>query len=84
MDEKLLDIVCCPVSHQPLQKMNSAQLEAINQRIGTGALQSVEGTVLTQNLRAALVTADGARGYPVVDGLVNLLPGAAFLLEDKG
>ncbi|MEO0575865.1 MAG: Trm112 family protein [Pseudomonadota bacterium] len=84
MDEKLLDIVCCPVSHQPLHKMNSAQIDALNTQIAAGDVASVDGTAMTQVLRAGLVTRDGSRGYAVIDGLVNLLPGAGFLLEDKG
>lgn len=84
MDEKLLDIVCCPVSHQPLHKMNSAQIDAVNGHIAAGDATRVDGSPMTQTLRAGLVTRDGSRGYAVIDGLVNLLPGAGFILEDKG
>ncbi|MEL6869273.1 MAG: Trm112 family protein [Pseudomonadota bacterium] len=82
MDEKLLDIVCCPLSHEPLRKMDSGQLASLNQAIADGTLTQVDGTKLSGQLRAALVTHDGRRAYSIDDGLVNLLPGAALELGD--
>lgn len=82
MEEQLLDIVCCPSTHQPLSRLNRAALQALNERIEAGGVQRVDGNAVTQRLRAALVTRDGKRVYPIVDGLVDLLPDAAIGLED--
>lgn len=81
MDEKLLDIICCPASHQPLKKANAAALAAINQRIAKGEIANAKGEAMTAPLRAALVTLDGKVAYPVDDAIPVLLIEAAIPLS---
>ena len=38
MDRKLLDILCCPTSKQPLAQLGSAELAALNAAIAAGGL----------------------------------------------
>ena len=82
MNERLLDITCCPVTHQPLRKADRPLLETLNARIAGGELVNVAGETQRTPLQQALVTRDGRRVYPVRDGIVVLLADAAFLLED--
>ena len=82
MKERLLDITCCPVTHQPLHKADRPLLESLNARIAAGELVNAAGEPQRAPLQQALVTRDGQRAYPVNDGLVVLLADAAFLLED--
>ena len=82
MEEKLLDIACCPLTHQALRKARSEELEALNRAIATGAISNAGGVAVTQPLPAGLVTQDGQRLYPVVDGLVSLLPDSAISLTE--
>ena len=45
MDRKLLDILCCPVTKQPLALLNAAELEALNRAIAGGALARQDGSL---------------------------------------
>ena len=38
MDRKLLDILCCPTSRQPLALLTAAELEAINRAVAAGGI----------------------------------------------
>jgi len=77
IDGKLLEILCCPVSKTPLTRLTGSRLKKLNDAIGEGAVQYVNGDTVTDTLREALVTEDIKVIYPVVDGI-------AMLLEDKG
>ncbi|MEL7312793.1 MAG: hypothetical protein AAFN07_14860 [Pseudomonadota bacterium] len=82
MNEKLLDIVCCPLTHQALRKARSDELSAVNDAIGAETLLDASGAVVGEALLAGLVTMDGTRMYPLKDGLVSLLPETAISLTE--
>ncbi len=73
MDRKLLDILVCPATRQPLSLLDSAGLEAVNRAIGAGTVQRDDGAAQATPLRAALVTRDHKRVYRVDDGIPVLL-----------
>ena len=77
IDPKLLDINCRPVTRAPMEVMPDAKLQEVNRRIRDAKLVSRDGTVLTTELREALITRDGKLAYPVEDGI-------PVLLEDHG
>ena len=77
IDGKLLEILCCPVSKTPLERLPSGRLKKLNDAIAEGSVQYVNGDIVEQALREALVTADSKVVYPVVDGI-------PLLLEEKG
>jgi len=73
MDRKLLDILCCPASKQPLAMLNKAELEALNAAIARGGLQRVDGTVQAEPVREGLISRDHQTIYRIDDGIPVLL-----------
>ncbi|PJK06283.1 hypothetical protein CO610_10735 [Lysobacteraceae bacterium NML95-0200] len=73
MDKKLLDILACPVTRQPLALLDGTRLAALNAAIAAGGLAFGEHTQTTP-LQQALITQDGKRLYRVDDGIPVLLP----------
>jgi uncharacterized protein len=73
----LLDIICCPVTHAPLNLMRDADLERLNHGIGEGRIRRRDDSLVEEPLEQALVTRDGKLAYPIRDGI-------AVLLEDQG
>ena len=77
VDAKLLEILCCPVSKVPLNRLERARLEKLNQAIAAGGVLTVRGGAVDQPLKEALITQDGRVIYPVMDDI-------PVLLEDRG
>ena len=73
MDRKLLDLLACPATRQPLALLDGAGLEALNRAIAAGTLQRADGSPQRDALREALVTRDRSLAYRVDDGIPVLL-----------
>jgi len=73
MDRKLLDILCCPATRQPLALLESRGLDALNTAIASGRITRADDSVQTEALREALITRDRKTVYRVDDGIPVLL-----------
>ena len=73
MDRKLLDILVCPITRQPLALLEPAGLAAINRAIDTGGVLRGDGSVQAERLLEALVTRDRKTLYRIEDGIPVLL-----------
>ena len=73
MDRKLLDILACPATRQPLALLEVRALDVLNQAIVAGGVVRADGTKQVDNLRAALVTRDRKLVYRIDDGIPVLL-----------
>ena len=73
MDRKLLDILCCPVTKQPLALMDAAELEALNAAIAAGSVQRQDGSAQSEPVREGLITRDHQTLYRIDDGIPVLL-----------
>lgn len=73
MDRKLLDILVCPSSRQPLALLEPAGLEALNRAIASGNVRRGDDAVQSEPLREVLVTRDRRTAYRVDDGIPVLL-----------
>lgn len=79
IDRKLVEILRCPETRQPVALAPRDQLRALNAAIAAGELKHADGRKVEEDLKAALVTADGARIYPVRDGIPIMLTDEAIL-----
>ena len=73
MDRKLLDILCCPASKQPLALLNKAELRALNEAIAAGGLKRVDGSLQAEAVKEGLITRDHQVIYRIEDGIPVLL-----------
>lgn len=73
MDRKLLDILCCPASKQPLALLNKAELHALNEAIAAGGLKRVDGSLQSETVKEGLITRDHQIVYRIEDGIPVLL-----------
>ena len=73
MDRKLLDLLACPATRQPLALLESRGLTALNQAIASGGIARTDGQPQGEALREALVTRDRKLVYRIDDGIPVLL-----------
>ncbi|MCL1635140.1 Trm112 family protein [Luteimonas sp. SX5] len=73
MDRKLLDILVCPASRQPLSLLDRAGLDALNRAVAAGGVKRNDGSAQADAVREALVTRDRKTVYRLDDGIPVLL-----------
>ena len=73
MDRKLLDILVCPATRQPLAMLETAGLDALNGAIAAGTVKRNDDAAQSEALREALITRDRKTVYRVDDGIPVLL-----------
>lgn len=78
MDRKLLDLLVCPATRQPLLMLDGRGLQAVNDAIASGGIARGDGSAQTQPLREALVTRDRKLVYRIDDGIPVLLADEAI------
>jgi len=81
MEDKLLDILCCPLTHQNLQAADGVMLSTINNSIAEGKLINRGGDLLDEAITEALVTLDQGMVYPIINGMPVLLEEACIVLK---
>jgi len=78
MDRKLLDILACPATRQPLALLEREGLEALNRAIAAGGVRRRDDTVQAEPLAEGLITRDRKTVYRVEDGIPVLLADEAI------
>lgn len=78
MDRKLLDILCCPTTKQPLALLNNAELDALNQAIALGKVLRTDGSKQPEVIKEGLLTRDRKTIYRLDDGIPVLLADEAI------
>lgn len=73
LDKRLLEILCCPETKQPVHLLDAAQLDRVNRAQHAGTLKHLDGSAVEKRLDAGLLTADGRRVYPIDDGIPVML-----------
>jgi uncharacterized protein YbaR (Trm112 family) len=78
MDRKLLDILACPATRQPLALLERDGLDALNRAIAAGGVRRRDDAPQSSAVDEALVTRDRKLVYRVDDGIPVLLAGEAI------
>ncbi len=65
IDQDLLNILCCPETHQGLRLAEPALIERLNRQIASGALKNRGGQPVEEKLDSGLVRMDGEVLYPI-------------------
>ena len=73
MDRKLLDLLVCPTTRQPLSMLDGSRLASLNAAIAAGSVARGDGSAQSQAVREALITQDGRLVYRLDDGIPVLL-----------
>jgi uncharacterized protein YbaR (Trm112 family) len=74
MDKRLLDILCDPVSKTPVRPLGKHELDALNNAIAAGKVDSVAGAAIREKVAEGLITIDRKVIYRVEDGIPVMLP----------
>jgi len=73
MERKLLDLLVCPSTRQPLAMLEGRGLQALNAAIEAGGVLRGDGQAQTAPVHEALVTRDRRTVYRIDDGIPVLL-----------
>ena len=81
MDEKLLEIICCPETYQSLKLADPELVTELNQRVQKGVLLSRSGEDVKEKIDEGLIREDGKILYPVRQNIPTLLIEQGILLD---
>ncbi len=80
LDPRLVEILRCPASGQALRELDPQRLAAVNLAISAGTAHRDDGSAAREALRAALITANADRVYPINEGIPVMLASEALML----
>jgi uncharacterized protein YbaR (Trm112 family) len=82
VDHRLLEILVCPQTKQPVKVAGADLLERVNQAVAAGTLKNRGGETVRDPISEGLVREDGGVLYPVRDDIPVMLLDEAIPLED--
>ena len=74
---KLLEVLVCPVTKLPVNRLSEKKLKQMNDLIREGKIKTMDGNLLREPLTEALVTSNRNMVYRVEEGI-------PIMLEDQG
>jgi uncharacterized protein YbaR (Trm112 family) len=77
LNDELVEILCCPVSKVPVRRMDSGELDRLNEAITAGRVLHVDRSAVEQKLEEGLITENSKVIYAVDAGI-------PIMLEEKG
>lgn len=81
IDEKLLELIQCPISGQTLAIAGDELVTILNKKIALGTLRDHGDQLVQQTLEQGLVSEDGALLYPVRGSIPTLIADNAIELN---
>ena len=79
-DDADISILRCPLTAQPLRRMTKNEIDEFNRAQERGELAHVGGEPVQLQLNEGVISADGAFGYFITDGIFGLLPHSAITI----
>jgi uncharacterized protein YbaR (Trm112 family) len=73
IDPGLLQILCCPETHQSVAEADAALVGELNERIARSAVKNRAGQILSEKLEGGLLRQDRQVLYPIRNHLPVLL-----------
>jgi len=83
INQKLLEIIVCPVSRQPLHVADRQLIDRLNQAIGAGLVKDRAGRPATTPIQEGLLRQDGQVLYPIRDDIPVLLADEGIPIDFK-
>ena len=84
IDSKLLQILCCPETHQPLREAELTLIAKLNQAIAGGGVRNRGGKPVSEKLDGGLIRDDGKYLYLIRQGIPVMLVDEAIPLAAAG
>ncbi len=81
VSQELLNLLVCPETRQGLRPADSELLQRLNSGIQESRVRSRGGSVVTDQMEAALVREDGLYAYPVRNNIPVMLIEESISLE---
>ncbi len=82
LDQKLLDILACPETKEPVLEADETLIARINAAIETGTLRNRSGENVTEKIDGGLVRKDKKYLYPIRDDIPVMLIDEGIPLEN--
>lgn len=81
IDRKLLEILRCPVTKQPVLPLSRDKLDKLNALIANGEVHYVDGSKVDHPLQEGLITENGRTVYRVDDSIPVMLEDQSIATE---
>ena len=82
VDQRLLEILVCPETKQPVRPADGDLLERVNRAVAAGTLKNRGGETVRDPIPEGLVREDDTVLYPIRDDIPVMLLDEAIPLED--
>ncbi len=82
VDSKLLEILRCPVTKQPLSIVDAEKLAHINEQVSAGLVQYADGSKVEKRLEEALITENGSFAYRIDEDIPIMLQNLSIPMSE--
>jgi uncharacterized protein YbaR (Trm112 family) len=81
VDPELVQLLCCPETHQELRLLDPTLLQELNAQIASGSLKTRSGQPVRAALDGGLIRTDGKFVYPIRHDIPIMLVDEAIPLD---